>query len=159
MTPGEAIIGQGHRWEDQVANLLQARGFHVTYYGQRTVDAHTRDVVRRFHPHLAHTPDLLALNAYGEPIAIDAKWSPHNRSGDLHAVNNLAREGFADFANHYGALSLFAFNHDGDRLGFMNVADWHKHNPQPGPITNNGTGKPYQLVECNCWFPDWPRPG
>ena len=158
MTAVEEIIGLGHRWEDQVASALEAQGFQVTYYGQRVTDQRTQDIVRQFHPHLAHVPDLLAINTYGEPIAIDAKWTSRTDTG-LHDVNNLAREGLADFATHYGALGLFAFNHDNDRLGFMNVASWQHNSPRPGPMTSNGTGKPYQLVKCACWFPDWPRPG
>ena len=159
MTPGEEIIVKGHRWEDQVAAALEAQGIQVTYYGQRTFDARSRDIIRACHPHLAHVPDLLAIDANNQSFAIDAKWSIHNRQGGLHAANNLAREGLADFAAHYNVVGLFAFNHEGDRLGFMNVDAWHEHDPQPGPITTNGTGKPYHLIECGCSFPEWAKPG
>jgi len=158
MTAVEELTGIGHRWEDQVAAFLTARGFDVAYYGQRTADFHTQRVVRQFHPHLAHAPDLLVLNMYGEPIAIDAKWTSRTDTG-LHGVNNAAREGLADFAEHYGALGLFAFRHDGERVGFMNVADWRAANPWPGPNNGNGSGTPYELVKCACVFLDEPRPG
>jgi hypothetical protein len=139
-------LGESQRLERRIIGGLERRGWLAYPFGQAQIPEEGRALLRAYkddahRPSLIRwMPDIIALRDVDKPsvVLIDAKTG----SGPRYAIEKASVEAADVFVRRLYTPVFFVCG-DGGVLTPREVRDRGHH----GPITENGSGTPYWLVE------------